>query len=70
MKAVNGTSSDRKIKNIKSAWSGSAEFGKSYDDRVFVGFELGYLREKRRISSEGSGWKVSGVGLMIHGKQT
>ena len=33
--------------NIKNAWSGSGEFGVScFDDRVFVGLELGYFTGK------------------------
>lgn len=37
-------------KSIKSAWSGSVEFGRSLcDDRVFVGLELGYFTGKAKI---------------------
>ena len=35
--------------SIKSAWSGSGEFGVSHDDRVFVGLELGYFTGKMKI---------------------
>ena len=35
-------------KSIKNAWSGSAELGTSYDDRVFVGLELGYFTGKMK----------------------
>ena len=48
MIAANGASSDWQIRNIKNAWSGSMEFGKSYDDRVFVGLELGYFTGKAK----------------------
>ena len=48
MIAANGASSDWQIRNIKNAWSGSVEFGQSYDDRVFVGLELGYFTGKAK----------------------
>lgn len=36
--------------NIKNAWSGSGEFGVScFDDRVFVGLELGCFTEKAKF---------------------
>ncbi len=36
--------------SIKSAWSGSGEFGVScHDDRVFVGLELGYFTGKMKV---------------------
>ncbi len=44
-----GNTVDHSIKkSIKNAWSGSAELGTSYDDRVFVGLELGYFTGKMK----------------------
>ena len=58
-------------KSIKSAWSGSAEIGSSCDDRVFVGWELGYFTGKMKglagtdsVATGGNRfdvtWKVNG----------
>ena len=40
-------------KSVKHAWAGSGEMGLSfYEDRVFVGFELGYFHEKATLYEE------------------
>lgn len=60
IKALNGTSGFDIKKSIKNAWSGSAEFGTSYDDRVFVGLELGYFTGKMKDVA-GAEWIAAGV---------
>ena len=61
MIAANGASSDWQIRDIKNAWSGSVEFGQSYDDRVFVGLELGYFTGKAK-NFMGRGYIASALG--------
>ena len=60
MEAISGRSSLSVEKNIKSAWSGSAEFGGTYDDRVFVGLELEYFTGKMK-DVEGRYWVAGGA---------
>jgi len=54
-------------KSVKHAWSGSGEMGLSfYEDRVFVGLELGYFHEKATLHEELNNPPRAWDALLLH----